>query len=157
MYDREISRKDSLTSSLQLTMVSISAVGTCLFFLSGNSQPHCLAHDILSILAFISLLTAIIYFIFSLSNFLGQHVYREHPLPSEVLNYQRQCYDPANPEDDKFRKWFEDELSKCATHNFEVNRRRTESNSKSKVWVVVSFLFVVILALEWIVTLNLQR
>lgn len=151
MYEREIKRRDSLTSSQNLSLLGISLVGSLLFALIQNASSPSILAKIIVCLVYVCLAFALFHFIRSLSNFFFGHCYREHAAPKDILEYQRQNTEPGSTESSLFEKAFEDELAECASHNFEINNKRTEQLAMCKSGLVAAFLLLNLLIIEWLI------
>ena len=118
--------------------------------ISSPSSPSILA-KIVVCLVYACLAFALFHFIRSLSNFFLGHRYRELAAPKDILAYQRQNTEPDSPESSLFEKAFEEELATCASHNFEINNKRTEQLAMCKSGLVAAFLLLNLLIMEWLI------
>jgi hypothetical protein len=148
-YFFEINRKNELNNAINIPVLILSIIVSIHFFLF-SQKMNCLIILFGKVLAVITLLSMIysIYFLLkSFSNFHKSYEYREMPLMTEVYLYEK-----GVDKKETFETFLVEEFSDCATHNFEINKTRTEDLAKAKkgifVGLISTFLFSMIYILS---------
>ncbi len=142
-YFKEIERKNQINNSYNLPILVITTIVTLnLFFL--KQEYNCCISTIGKIIFVISVLcviVAIIYLVKSFSNFHKTLVYRELPDMNRLKNYEDNLYSEQKKTKDAtylFNDFLRKEFAECTTHNFLINKTRTEDIAKAKIAIFVS-------------------
>jgi hypothetical protein len=150
-YDQELARKDSILKAQSLSFVANSALLSGFFFVLTEQEEKSILFLIVEVVGLLLVALSLFFLFRSFSNMFSTHVYREHAGSKEILNYKRSL-----EKSEEFEKWLETELADCASHNFKINTKRTEDIAWSKRWSFAAFLVLVLLGVNWLVTLISQ-
>ena len=148
-YFFEINRKNELNNAVNIPVLILSVIVSIHFYLFSQTMG-CLLLQIGKVLASFTLLSisfSIYYLLKSFSNFHKTHTYREIPPMTEVYIYEKKVN-----ENETFEQFLIEEFSDCASHNFEINKTRTEDLAKAKkgifIGLITTFIFSIIYILS---------
>lgn len=149
-YFFEINRKNELNNAINIPIVALSLIISIHFFLF-SQDLSCLFLAIGKLLASITLLSlsySIFFLLKSFSNFHKAHTYREIPTMSKIHDYKVQIKN-----EEKFESFLVDEFVACTTHNFEINKVRTEDLAKAKKTIFVAFITTFLFSIIYIISI----
>ncbi len=148
-YFFEINRKNELNNAINIPVVVLTFIISTYFFLFSQKMNYglLLAGKIIAGITLISIFTSIFYLLKSFSNLHKAHIYREIPTLEKINNYKI-----AVKNDVEFNEFLIQQFVECTTHNFEINKTRTEDLAKAKkgifVGLITTFLFSIIYILS---------
>lgn len=145
-YFFEINRKHELNNAVNIPILILSTIVSIHFYLFSQTMDCCTFYvgKLISIITALGIIYSIYYLISSFSNFFKNHTYREIAEMKTVYDYEIK-----NKEDKtEFENYLKEEFAICASHNFIINKHRTEDIAKSKkgifVCLISTFLFSII-------------
>ena len=150
-YFFEINRKHELNNAINIPVLILTSIFSINFYLLNQE----LTNDVLCIGKFLTVLTALsvcysIYFLISsFSNFAKNHYYMELTNMNEILNYEEAK--KTNPLE--FQKFLKEEFSKCSSHNFLINKKRTEDLANSKKGIFVSLITTFLFSIFYVISI----
>jgi low affinity Fe/Cu permease len=104
---------------------------------------------LLSSITVISMIYCIYYLISSFSNFIKNHKYREIADMKKVYDYEIKNKENKN----EFDNYLKEEFAYCASHNFKINKQRTEDIAKSKKGIFVCLISTFLFSLLYIISI----
>jgi hypothetical protein len=148
-YFFEINRKNELNNAINIPVLILSVIVSIHFFLF-SQKMNCsilIFGKVLAVFTFISMIYSVYFLLKSFSNFHKLYEYREMPLMTEVYLYEK-----GVDKKETFEMFLIEEFSECTTHNFEINKTRTEDLAKAKrgifYGILLTFLFSIIYILS---------
>jgi hypothetical protein len=148
-YFFEINRKNELNNAVNIPVLILSVIVSIHFFVFSQTMS-CLLSVVGKVFAsftFLSISFSIYYLLKSFLNFHKAHTYREIPPMTEVYTYEKKLN-----KNETFEQFLIEEFSDCASHNFEINKTRTEDLAKAKkgifVGLITTFIFSIIYILS---------
>lgn len=145
-YFFEINRKHELNNAVNIPILILSTIVSIHFYLFNQAMDCCTLYvgKLISIVTAFGIIYSIYYLISSFSNFFNNHTYREIAEMKTVYDYEIKNKDNKN----EFENYLKEEFANCASHNFKINKKRTENIAKSKkglfVCLISTFLFSII-------------
>lgn len=142
-YFFEINRKHELNSAINIPILILSTIVSINFYLYNQTMNCCTLYvgKLISIITALGIIYSIYYLISSFSNFFYNHTYREIAEMKTVYEYEIKKIEDKN----EFENYLKEEFANCASHNFIINKQRTEDLAKSKkgifVCLISTFLF----------------
>ncbi len=129
-YFFEINRKHELNNSVNIPVLILSIIVSIHFYLFSQQMNCCVLFigKLLSLCSIIITVYTIFFLMRSFSNFNKNHHYREIPDMKSVYDYE--IRNKENKEE--FDNFLKEEFANCASHNFKINKQRTEDIAKSK-------------------------
>lgn len=145
-YFFEINRKHELNNAVNIPILILSTIVSIHFYLFNQSMDCCTLYfgKLISIITIFGIIYSIYYLISSFSNFIKNHSYREIAEMKVVYEYEIIQKNNKN----EFANYLKEEFANCASHNFLINKQRTEDIAKSKkgifICLISTFLFSII-------------
>ncbi|MES2513102.1 MAG: hypothetical protein V4580_03120 [Bacteroidota bacterium] len=152
-YFKELSVKTQLNDGVNIPVIILTGIVSLhVFIYSTVSNPNItILLNCVAFINFFSVLVAIWYLGKSYTNLGKAHSYKELTTMSSYLNVY------AEYEKEKNKKEFEynltREIADCASHNFEINRKRTEDLARAKNALFVSIALSVFFSIVYILSL----
>lgn len=145
-YFFEINRKHELNNSVNIPILILSTIVSIHFYLFNQLMDCCtlFAGKLFSCITTLGMIYSFYYLISSFSNFFKNHKYRE--IAEMKVVYEYEIKNEVNK--NEFENYLKEEFANCASHNFIINKQRTEDIAKSKkgifVCLISTFLFSII-------------
>jgi hypothetical protein len=157
-YFRENERKNHLNNSVNVPILIITAIISIHFFLFSQNLTSDIVifGKIISSLNFISIIISLYFLSKSFSNLISTHTYREVPNTGKLREYEIEVIKEqkkASSAQILFELHLVNEFSKCAAHNYIVNKNRTEDLAKSKITIFISVFLTSIFSLVYIISI----
>lgn len=149
-YFFEINRKHELNNAVNIPILILSTIVSIHFYLFNQSMDCCTFYfgKLISIITIFGIIYSIYYLISSFSNFFKNHSYRELADMKSVYDYEIKNKDNEN----EFNNYLKVEFADCASHNFIINKRRTEDIAKSKKGIFVSLISTFLFSIIYIIS-----
>ena len=150
-YFFEINRKHELNKEINIPVLVLTIIVSINLFLFKQTMESLilLIGELLSIITFFGLLYALYYLISSFSNFINNHNYREIADMKTVYNYELKNKDNEN----EFNNYLKEEFANCSSHNFNINKKRTENIAKSKRGIFFCLISTFLFSLVYIISI----
>lgn len=145
-YFFEINRKHELNNAVNIPILILSTIVSIHFYLFSQTMGCCTFYvgKLISIITALGIIYSIYYLISSFSNFFKNHTYREIAEMKTVYDYEIKSKEDKT----EFGNYLKEEFAICASHNFIINKQRTEDIAKSKkgifLCLISTFLFSII-------------
>lgn len=149
-YFFEINRKYELNNSVNIPVLILSTIVSIHFYLFSQTMDCyiLLIGKLLSSITVLGMVYSIYYLISSFSNFFNNHSYRELADMKSVYDYEIKNRDNEN----EFNNYLKVEFANCASHNFIINKRRTEDIAKSKKGIFISIISTFLFSIIYIIS-----
>lgn len=136
-YFREIDRKNELNNIINIPIIIITGIISVQFYFYSQQIENSLKIylEVLSIISALSILYSIFYLLKSFGNFFKNHSYKELNEMNSIYKYERELIKEQKKIADAeslFLEYLNEQFSDCASHNFLINKTRTEDIAKSK-------------------------
>jgi hypothetical protein len=148
-YFFEINRKHELNNAVNVPVIVLSIIVSIHFFFFSQKMNCCvfLVGKIVSCITALGMIYSIYFLIRSFSNFIKNYHYREISDMKTVYEYELKL-NQKDKDDNEFNDYLKEEFAHCASHNFEINKNRTEDLAKSKkgifICLITTFLFSIV-------------
>lgn len=158
-YFKEIDRKNELNNLINIPILVVTTIISINFFLF-SQKLNCnilLFGKFISIINLVSVLYTTFYLLKSFSNFFKTHRYKELTNMNKILNYENELNDEQENESDAdylFLEYLKTEFADCATHNFLINKTRTEDIAKSKKGIFISIIITLLFSIIYIISIS---
>jgi hypothetical protein len=152
-YFFEIKRKSDLDGAITTPVVTISTVITLNFyFLKNTVNPSFNAALIgLCIVIGCTIIYSVLFLSKSFFNLGKANVYREINSMLEYYQYDQKLKDVNKSSD--FEPYLEERFATCASHNFELNRRRSHELGQGKKGIYASILVTFATSIVYIISI----
>ncbi|WP_339835856.1 hypothetical protein [uncultured Flavobacterium sp.] len=150
-YFFEINRKHELNNAINLPILVLTLIFSINFYLLNQelSEKIVCVVKLLTFISFLSITFSIYFLISSFSNFAKSHSYLELANMSEVLSFDEAHKDSVF----EFQKFLKEEFAKCSSHNFTINKNRTEDLANSKKGIFISLISTFIFSIVYLVSI----
>ncbi|BDB52149.1 hypothetical protein [Flavobacterium ammonificans] len=157
-YFREIDRKNELNNIINIPIIIITGIISVQFYFYSQQIENSLKIylEVLSIISALSILYSIFYLLKSFGNFFKNHSYKELNEMNSIYKYERELIKEQKKTADAeslFLEYLNEQFSDCASHNFLINKTRTEDIAKSKKGIFISTILFSIIFLISIITM----
>jgi hypothetical protein len=150
-YFFEINRKHELNNAVNIPVLILSTIVSIHFYLFSQTMDCCTFYvgKLISIITALGIIYSIYYLISSFSNFYKNHTYREVAEMKIVYDYEIK----NKKNKIEFENYLKEEFANCASHNFIINKQRTEDIAKSKKGIFVSLISTFLFSIIYIVSI----
>lgn len=150
-YFFEINRKHELNNAINIPVLILSIIVSIHFYLSNQSMNCCVLYigKLLSFISILGMVYSIYYLIRSFSNFNKNHQYREISDMKSVYEYE--IKQKENKEE--FNNYLKEEFAHCSSHNFKINKQRTEDIAKSKKGIFFCLISTFIFSITYLISI----
>jgi hypothetical protein len=154
-YFKEIDRKHELNNSINTPMAIIAGIISLhVFVFTQKNLELIFLLEIIAALSFYFVLSAIFHLSKSFTNHGKKHSYREMNTMSNFRSYDLYLKSEEKKTADKtFLTFFEEELADCSSHNFLINKDRTETLANAKKELIRSILCSILFSIAYVITL----
>lgn len=158
-YFREIDCKHELNNIINLPILIITGIISVQFYFYSQQIEIFLKIylEILSIICALSLLYSIFYLLKSFSNFFKNHSYKELNEMNAIYEYERELIREQKKIEDAeclFLEYLNEQFSDCASHNFLINKTRTEDIAKSKKGIFISIICTILFLIIFLISIT---
>lgn len=150
-YFFEINRKHELNNAINIPVLILTLIFSINFYLFSQdlkTEIVCFC-KMLTLISIISVSYSIYFLISSFTNFFKNHFYLEVANMLEILKFD----EANNGSRNEFQKYLKEEFAKCSSHNFEINKRRTEDLANSKKGIFISLITTFIFSIIYLVSI----
>ena len=156
-YFKEIDRKNELNNVINIPILIITGIISVQFyFYSQQMEIYIKIYlEVLSIICALGILYSIFYLLKSFSNFFKNHSYKELNEMNSIYKYERELIneqDKIADAENLFLVYLNEQFSDCASHNFLINKTRTEDIAKSKTGIFVSIISTILISIIFLIT-----
>jgi hypothetical protein len=156
-YFREINRKNELNNVINIPILIITGIISVQFyFYSQQMEIYIKIYlEVLSIICALGILYSIFYLLKSFSNFFKNHSYKELNEMNSIYKYEKELIneqDKIAVAENLFLVYLNEQFSDCASHNFLINKTRTEDIAKSKTGIFVSIISTILISIIFLIT-----
>lgn len=157
-YFREIDRKNELNNIINIPILIITGIISVQFyFYSHQIENHLKIYlEFLSLICLLSIIYSVIYLLKSFSNFFKNHSYKELNEMNAIYNYEKELIkEQAKITDAEsfFLEYLNEQFSDCASHNFLINKTRTEDIAKSKKGIFISIICTILFSIIFLISI----
>lgn len=157
-YFREISRKNELNNIINIPIIIITGIVSVQFYFYSQQIENFLKLYliVLSIISALSILYSIFYLLKSFSNFSKNHNYKELNEMNSIYKYERELIKEQKEIADAeslFLEYLNEQFSDCASHNFLINKTRTEDIAKSKKGIFISIICTIFFSIIFLISI----
>jgi hypothetical protein len=158
-YFREIDRKNELNNIINIPIIIITGIVSVQFYFYSQQIENSLKIYlvVLSIISALSILYSIFYLLKSFSNFFKNHSYKELNEMNSIYKYERELLKEQKEIADAeslFLEYLNEQFSDCASHNFLINKTRTEDIAKSKKGIFISIICTIFFSIIFLISIN---
>lgn len=157
-YFREIDRKNELNNIINIPILIITGIISVHFYFYGQQiENHLKIYlEFLSLICLLSIIYSVIYLLKSFSNFFKNHSYKELNEMNAIYNYEKELIkEQAKITDAEsfFLEYLNEQFSDCASHNFLINKTRTEDIAKSKKGIFISIICTILFSIIFLISI----
>ncbi len=157
-YFREIDRKNELNNIINIPVLIITGIISVQFyFYSQKIENYLIIYlEFLSLICLLSIIYSIIYLSKSFSNFFKNHSYKELNEMNAIYNYEKELIkEQAKIADAEsfFLEYLNEKFCDCASHNFLINKTRTEDIAKSKKGIFISLISTILFSIIFLISI----
>lgn len=150
-YFFEINRKHELNNAINIPVLILTLIFSINFYLFSQELIIEINYlgKFLTLISIISVSYSIYFLISSFTNFFKNHFYSEVANMLEILKFDEVNRESSN----EFQKYLKEEFAKCSSHNFEINRKRTEDLANSKKGIFISLITTFIFSIIYLISI----
>ena len=155
-YFFEIKRKDEIEKRINLPIIVMTIVVSihAFIFSSELSENFRLFAIVISCINLLLIILITLFLLKSYSNLYKSHWYKELANMEDILNFENELIQEANPNFKEIRdNYLISELANCSTVNFKLNKDRTEAIAKAKIYMFITIILTAFLSIVYIVNL----
>ncbi len=157
-YFREIDRKNELNNIINIPIIIITGIISVQFYFYSQQIENSLKIylEVLSIISALSILYSIFYLLKSFGNFFKNHSYKELNEMNSIYKYERELIKEQKKIADAeslFLEYLNEQFSDCASHNFLINKTRTEDIAKSKKGIFISIICTILFSIIFLISI----
>ncbi|WP_291104070.1 MULTISPECIES: hypothetical protein [unclassified Flavobacterium] len=157
-YFREIDRKNELNNIINIPILIITGIISVQFYFYSQQIENSLKIylEVLSIICALSILYSIFYLLKSFGNFFKNHSYKELNEMNSIYKYERELIKEQTKIADAesfFLEYLNEQFSDCASHNFLINKTRTEDIAKSKKGIFISIICTILFSIIFLISI----
>lgn len=157
-YFREIDRKNELNNIINIPILIITGiVSVQYYFYSQQIENYLKIYiEFLSLISLLSIIYSVIYLLKSFSNFFKNHSYKELNQMNTIYNYEIELIkEQAKIKDAEslFLEYLNKQFCDCASHNFLINKTRTEDIAKSKKGIFLSVICTILFSIIFLISI----
>jgi hypothetical protein len=157
IYFREIDRKNELNNIINIPILIITGIISVQFYFYNQQIENSLKIflEVLSLICALSILYSMFYLLKSFGNFFKNHSYKELNEMKSIFNYEKDLIkEQIRIEDAEniFLEYLSEQFSDCASHNFLINKTRTEDIAKSKKGIFISIICTILFSIIFLIT-----
>jgi hypothetical protein len=157
-YFREIDRKNELNNVINLPILIITGIISVQFYFYNQKIENSIVIylEVLSLICAISVIYSTYYLLKSFSNFFKNHIYKELNEMKSIYSYEKELIKEQEKKEDAemlFSEYLNEQFSDCASHNFLVNKIRTEDIAKSKKGIFISVICTSLISIIFLISI----
>lgn len=157
-YFREIDRKNELNNIINIPIIIITGIISVQFYFYSQQIENSLKIylEVLSIISALSILYSIFYLLKSFGNFFKNHSYKELNEMNSIYKYERELIKEQKKTavaERLFLEYLNEQFSDCASHNFLINKTRTEDIAKSKKGIFISTICTILFSIIFLISI----
>ena len=157
-YFREIDRKNELNNVINIPILIITGIISVHFYFYTQQIQNSfkIYLFILSFIAGVSIIYSTFYLLKSFSNFFKNHSYKELNEMKVIYKFERDLITEQSKVEDAEKLFSEslvEQLSDCESHNFLINKTRTEDIAKSKIGIFISVITSILFSIIFLISI----